>query len=446
MITDMTEGRPGKILWRFALPILLSVAFQQVYQIADSVIAGRFVGGTALAAIGASYPITMLFMAFATGMNLGCSVVVSQLFGAKDFPRMKTSVSTSILSSLAISLILTVGGLLFCRQMLVGLNTDPEILTDAGVYLGIYTAGLFFLFLYNICTGIFTALGDSRTPLYFLIASSIANIILDMLFVTVGGMGVDGVAWATFLAQGASSVLAFFTLIRRLKALPSGRFPLFQLHMFGRITGVAVPSILQQSFISVGNLVVQRLINGYGWAVIGGFSAAMKLNTFTIVALTALGSAVSSFSAQNIGAGKTDRVMQGLKASFGLAFGVALPFTLVYVFLSRQAMGLFVDASETAIIEAGAEFLRIVAPFYLIIAIKLCADGVLRGAGAMTPFMISTFSDLILRVGLSYVFAAWWAETGIWLSWPVGWVIGTAASAAFVFSGVWKKKVFGRKK
>lgn len=446
MITDMTEGRPGKILWRFALPILLSVAFQQLYQIADSVIAGRFVGGTALAAIGASYPITMLFMAFATGMNLGCSVVVSQLFGAKEYTRMKTSVSTSILSSLAISLILTAGGLFFCRQMLVGLNTDPAILDDAGVYLGIYTAGLFFLFLYNICTGIFTALGDSRTPLYFLIASSIGNIILDVLFVTAGGMGVDGVAWATFLAQGVSSVLALLTLMRRLKGIRSRRFPLFQLHIFGRITGVAVPSILQQSFISVGNLVVQRLINGYGWAVIGGFSAAMKLNTFTIVALTALGSAVSSFSAQNIGAGKTERVMQGLKASLGLAFGVAIPFTLVYVLLSNQAMGLFVDSSETEIIAAGAQFLRIVAPFYLIIAIKLCADGVLRGAGAMTPFMISTFSDLILRVGLSYLFAAWWAETGIWLSWPVGWIIGTAASAAFVVSGIWKKKVLRAKK
>lgn len=194
MITDMTEGRPGRILWRFALPILLSVAFQQLYQIADSVIAGRLVGGAALAAIGASYPITMLFMAFATGMNLGCSVVVSQLFGAKDYGRMKTSISTSILTSLVLSAVLTVIGLLFCRDMLTALATDPHILEDAGVYLMIYMAGLLYLFLYNICTGIFTALGDSRTPLYFLIASSVANIVLDMAFVTVGGMGVDGVA------------------------------------------------------------------------------------------------------------------------------------------------------------------------------------------------------------------------------------------------------------
>lgn len=440
MITDMTEGHPRRILWRFALPVLLSVAFQQLYQIADSVIAGRLVGGAALAAIGASYPITMLFMAFATGMNLGCSVVVSQLFGAKDYTRMKTSISTSILSSLVLSAVLTVIGFLFCQDMLTGLDTDPHILEDAEIYLIIYVSGLVFLFLYNICTGIFTALGDSRTPLYFLIASSIANIILDIVFVTAGGMGVDGVAWATFLAQGASSILAAVTLLRRLKRIQTDKFPLFQFEMFGRITGVAIPSILQQSFISVGNLMVQRLINGYGWAVIGGFSAAMKLNTFTIVALTALGSAVSSFSAQNIGAGKSDRVMQGLKASFGIAVIVIIPFTLLYTVFAKPMMGLFVDASETEIIAAGVQFLRVVAPFYLVIAVKLCADGVLRGAGAMGAFMVATFSDLILRVALSYLFAGWWDEFGIWMSWPVGWVIGAAASLAFVLSGVWKKK------
>lgn len=440
MITDMTQGRPGRMLWRFALPVLLSVAFQQLYQIADSVIAGRLVGGAALAAIGASYPITMLFMAFATGMNLGCSVVVSQLFGAKENRRMKTAISTSILTSLAISVVLTAIGLLFCRRMLTALSTDPHILTDAGVYLRIYVAGLVFLFLYNICTGIFTALGDSRTPLYFLIASSIGNVILDIVFVTVGGLGVDGVAWATFLAQGASSILALLTLLRRLKTIPSGRFLLFQPHMLGRITGVAVPSILQQSFISVGNLVVQKLINSYGWAVIGGFSAAMKLNTFTIMALTALGSAVSGFSAQNIGAGKPERVMQGLKSSFFLALAVVVPFTLLYTVFAGQMMGLFVEESETEIIRAGVQFLHVVSPFYLMISVKLCADGVLRGAGAMGLFMVSTFSDLILRVVLSYIFAARWEVLGIWWSWPVGWAIGTAVSAGVVLSGQWKKK------
>lgn len=440
MITDMTEGRPGKILWRFALPVLCSVAFQQMYQIADSVIAGRCVGGAALAAIGASYPVTMLFMAVATGLNLGCSVAVSQLFGAREMERMKTAVSTSVLSTLAVSLLLMGFGLFYCGGMLRGLQTDSHIFSDATLYLRIYLYGLPFLFLYNICTGIFNALGDSRTPLYFLIASSIANVALDYIFVAFFSMGVAGVAWATFLAQGAASLLALVTLLRRLRRMECGRFALFSGMMLVRVAGLAVPSILQQSFISVGNLFIQWLVNGYGWAVVGGFSAAMKLNNFVIVGLTALGSAMSSFAAQNIGASRYDRVNEGLRAGIRMSVGVAVPFSLVFALGGTFMMRLFVNASEPEVITAGAVFLRMVAPFYAVISLKLCADGVLRGAGAMGPFMISTFSDLILRVVLAFLFSGWWGAQGIWASWPVGWAIGTAASLLFVRAGVWKRR------
>lgn len=440
MITDMTEGKPGKILWRFALPVLCSVAFQQMYQIADSVIAGRCVGGSALAAIGASYPVTMLFMAVATGLNLGCSVAVSQLFGAKDYSRMKTAVSTSILSTLAISLVLMAAGLLFCEGMLGALGTDAYIFADAALYLRIYLYGMAFLFLYNICTGIFNALGDSRTPLYLLIGSSVGNVILDYVLVTAFDMGVAGVAWATFLAQGMASVLALLTLLRRLRKVETDAFPLFSGLLFMRIAGLAVPSILQQSFISVGNLFIQWLVNGYGWTVVGGFSAAMKLNNFVIVGLTALGSAMSSFAAQNIGAERFDRVTQGLKAGAKMSVGVAVPFSLLFALGGSLVMRLFVSASEPEVIAAGALFLRVVAPFYAVISLKLCADGVLRGAGAMTAFMISTFSDLILRVVLAFFFSQMWGAVGIWSSWPVGWFIGTAASLLFVRAGVWKRR------
>lgn len=440
----MTEGKPGGILWRFTLPILLSVAFQQIYQIADSAIAGKFVGAPALAAIGASYPITMLFMAVATGLNLGASVVVSQLFGAKNYDRMKTAIGTSIVSAVIISLLLTAGGLAACRPMLSGLGTDAYVFGDAALYLSIYIGGLFFLFLYNICTGIFTALGDSRTPLYFLIASSLGNIALDLLLVTWIPLGVAGVAWATFIAQGVSSVLALVTLLRRLSTVHTAdKWPVFSAAMLARIAGVAVPSILQQSFISVGNLVVQYLVNGYGWAVIGGYSAAIKLNTFAITGLTALGSGVSSFTAQNIGAGKPERVMAGLRAAMWMALVVVVPFTLLYVVFGRQMMCIFVDPGETEVIAAGMNFLRIVAPFYVVIAVKLCGDGVLRGAGAMGAFMVATFSDLILRVALSIVLSRVLAlgANGVWMSWPVGWTIGSAATAAFVLSGSWKRKL-----
>lgn len=440
MITNMTEGKPGKILWRFALPVLCSVAFQQMYQIADSMIAGQCVGGAALAAIGVSYPVTMLFMAVATGLNLGCSVAVSQLFGAREYDRMKTVASTSILASLVIAAILTAGGLMFCTDILQALGTEDYIFADADEYLRIYFYGLIFLFLYNICTGIFNALGDSKTPLYFLIGSSVGNVILDYVLVTFVDLGVAGVAWATFIAQGVAALLAFGTLIFRLRGFVGEGFRKFSGNMLLRVSYLAVPSILQQSFISVGNLFIQWLVNGYSWEVVGGYSAAMKLNNFVIVGLTAMGSAISSFAAQNIGAGRNDRVMEGLKAGIKISVAVAIPFSLVFALGGSLVMRLFVSGSEAGVIAAGALFLQVVTPFYALISLKLSADGVLRGAGAMAPFMISTFSDLILRVVLAFIFSSMWGVIGIWMSWPVGWMIGTAASLLFVRAGVWKGK------
>ena len=204
LITDMSQGRPAAILWRFTIPMLLSAVFQQLYNVADSVVAGRFVGEDALAAVGASFPITMIFMAVALGSNTGCSVIISQLFGAKETARMKTAVSTSVIAILALSALLTAGGFLFCEPLMRLLGTPENVFADSQLYLNVYIGGLTFLFLYNICTGVFTALGDSRTPLYFLIASSLANIVMDVVFVVCFHMGVGGVAWATFLCQGRS--------------------------------------------------------------------------------------------------------------------------------------------------------------------------------------------------------------------------------------------------
>ena len=441
MITDMTTGSPSKILWKFSIPMLISVIFQQLYNIVDSVVAGRFIGAAALAAVGASYPITMLFMAVATGANIGASVVVSQLFGAREYGRMKTAINTSTVSILGISLVLTAAGLMTSGALLHLLRTPDDIFADAAVYLNIYIAGLAFLFLYNICTGVFTALGDSRTPLYFLIASSLGNIVLDVLFVTAFHMGVAGVAWATFLAQGVSSVLALVALLRRLRTVPhEGETQLYSLPMRGRISAVAIPSILQQSFISVGNLLIQRLVNHYGAAVIAGYSGAVKLNTFAITGFTTLASAQSNFAAQNIGAARLDRVKRGFNAGAVMALGIALPCALLYFFGGGWVMRLFVDADSTAVIEVGRTFLRIVSPFYLVISMKLMADSVLRGAGDMVAFMIATFSDLALRVVLAFVLSAHFGATGIWSSWPFGWTVAALLSGGFYVSGWWKRK------
>ena len=439
MITDMTEGKPSGVLWKFTIPMLVSVMFQQLYNIVDSIVAGKFVGVKALAAVGASYPITMIFMAVATGLNIGCSVVISLYFGAKEYKQMKCAISTSLLTVLGISAVLTALGLVFSRPLMTLLKTPEDIFSDSALYLNIYIGGLIFLFMYNICTGVFTALGDSRTPLYFLIASSLGNIVLDLVFVINFHMGVSGVAWATFLAQGLSSVLAFFTLQKRLKAVESKKYKLFSGSMLKKIMEIAIPSILQQSFISVGNLFVQGLINSYGSAVVAGYSAGMKINTFAITSFTTLGNGLSSFTAQNIGAQKTERVAKGFRSGVIMVLSVAVPVFLLFFIGGRPIVELFMSEGGERAADVGVEFLKIVSPFYIIISLKLIADGILRGAGAMKAFMIATFSDLILRVVLAFVFPGIWQSTGIWLSWPVGWLIGTALSLGFYFSGVWKK-------
>ena len=439
MITDMTEGKPSSVLWRFTVPMLISVMFQQLYNIVDSVVAGKFVGVDALAAVGASYPITMIFMAVATGLNIGCSVVISLYFGAKEYKEMKTAISTSLISVFSISVILTALGLIFCKPLMTLLKTPADIFGDSALYLNIYIGGLVFLFMYNICTGVFTALGDSKTPLYFLIASSVGNIILDLVFVIVFKMGVGGVAWATFIAQGISSILAVITLKKRLKGIEAPGYVKFSKTSFKKIMEISIPSILQQSFISIGNLFVQGLVNSYGSAVVAGYSAAIKVNTFAITSFTTLGNGVSSFTAQNMGAMKTERVNKGFKAGLCMVLSVVIPVFLIFFFGGKYVISLFMSDGGGKALEVGIEFLRIVSPFYIVVSLKLIADGVLRGAGAMKEFMIATFSDLILRVVLAFVFSGFLGATGIWLSWPVGWIIGTAFSLGFYLKGTWKK-------
>jgi Na+-driven multidrug efflux pump len=252
-------------------------------------------------------------------------------------------------------------------------------------------------------------------------------------------MGVGGVAWATFLMQGISSLLALATLMIRIGKIETEAYSKFSSEMLKRISKIAIPSILQQSFISVGNLFIQGVVNSYGSTVIAGYSAAIKLNTFAITSFTTLGSGLSSFTAQNIGAGKIERVMKGFRASLTLAMCVAVPFVIAYFGFGDIVMELFVKEKSKEVIDTGMLFLKIVSPFYLIISVKLMADGVIRGAGAMKYFMISTFSDLILRVILSYLLSAQLDSTGIWMSWPIGWIIAAILSSYFLFAGKWKQ-------
>ena len=438
MNKDLTVGKPSTVLWQFCLPMFGSIVFQQLYNIADSLVAGKFVGESALAAVGNSYEITLIFIAFAFGCNIGCSVVVSRFFGARQYRDMKTAVTTSLIGCAVLVALLMAAGLAGCDALLALINTPAEIMADSALYLDIYVLGLPFMFFYNVATGIFSALGDSKTPFLFLAASSVSNIFMDILFVTAFDMGVAGVAWATFLCQGVSCVLALWAVARRMRAIPTeGRPALFSWRMLGKIAVIAVPSILQQSSVSVGNIIIQSVINGFGTGVMAGYSASVKLNNLVITSFTTLANGISNYTSQNLGAAKPERVRQGYAAGIKLVWLICIPLAGAYFFAGRQLLYLFMSEPSAAALDTGILFLRIVAPFYFVVSVKLVSDGVLRGCANMVQFMVSTFADLILRVVLSVALSSTaLGSTGIWLSWPIGWAVGTGLSLLFCLRAV----------
>ncbi|MBQ1721578.1 MAG: MATE family efflux transporter [Lachnospiraceae bacterium] len=442
MNKDLTVGNPSSVLWKFCLPLFGSVIFQQLYNIADSLVAGKFISEAALAAVGNSYEITLIFIAFAFGCNIGCSVLVSQYFGAKDYSRMKSTISTTFITSGILIALLILFGTGFCGTLLQLINTPAELMADSKLYLDIYIWGLPFLFFYNIATGIFSALGDSKTPFVFLAFSSTANILVDILFVKGFGMGVAGVAWATFLCQGISCILSLIVVYRRLAAIESRvKAKLFSKSIFFKFLGIAIPSTLQQSFISVGNIIIQRVINGFGSSVMAGYAASVKLNNMVISSYTTIGNGISNYSAQNNGAGKYDRIHDGFKSGIKMVWLISLPIVLLYFIAGKYLLLLFLEDRGGVAMMTGMTFLRILSPFYFVVSAKLVADGILRGTGRMTQFMIATFTDLILRVvlaiGLSRTVLG---ATGIWCAWPIGWTIAAVMSVFF-----YKRIQFGHK-
>lgn len=429
MNKDLTVGRSDRVLWKFCLPLFGSIIFQQLYNIADSFVAGKFIGEDALAAVGNSYEITLVFIAFAFGCNIGCSVIVSQLFGAKRMRDMKTSVYTTLIGGGVLCLVLMIAGLVFSRQLLELINTPDNIMQASKQYLDIYIWSLPFVFFYNIATGIFSALGDSRTPFIFLAASSVSNIAVDILFVTAFDMGVAGVAWATLICQGISCVLAVTVVFGRFSKIKTDqKADVFSWKLLGKIASIAVPSILQQSFISVGNIIIQGVINSFGSSVTAGYAASVKLNNLVITSFTTLGNGVSNFTAQNIGAGKQQRVREGFRAGIKLVWVICVPIVALYLFAGRYLVYFFLDEPTETALNVGVRFLQIVSPFYFIAALKLVSDGVLRGSQLMKQFMSATFTDLILRVVLAKVLSSFFGTTGIWAAWPIGWTAAMVMS------------------
>lgn len=435
----LIQKKPMNALILFSLPMIIGNLFQQTYTMADSAIVGRYVSEQALAAIGASYSLTNIFICVAIGGGIGASVIVSQYFGSKRYAKMKAAVYTSLLAFLGISVLLGALGLLFSGRIMTALNTPPDALDMAIAYLNIYFIGLPFLFMYNVLSATFNALGKSQIPLYFLVFSSVFNVVLDWALVAKAGMGITGAAWATLTAQGISSVLSFAVLLRTFQRLPDAPERVFSPNELDPMTRIALPSILQQSTVSIGMMLVQSVVNGFGSEMLAGFSAAMRIEAICVVPMSGIGNAVSSYTAQNIGAGREERVVEGYHAANKLVFLCAAIIWIVLEGFHRQIISLFLGADGTAAaVTTGEGYLTFMGWFFCLIGIKMAADGLLRGAGDMKLFTAANLVNLCIRVLIAVTLAPRYGIAMVWYAVPVGWFANFVISYAEYRTGKWR--------
>ena len=424
----------------FSLPIIIGNLFQQTYTMADSAIAGRFVGERALAAIGASYSLTNIFICIAIGGSIGASVIISRYFGAKNYRKMKAAIYTALLSFLLISILLGAVGLAFGRSIMTALNTPDDTLDMATEYLNIYFIGLPFLFMYNVLSSIFNALGKSRIPLAFLIFSSLFNILLDWISVTSFHMGIAGVAWATLIAQGISALLSFLVLTSYLKKTDSGSHAAFAKEELLPMLRIALPSILQQSTVSIGMMLVQSVVNSFGSEVLAGFSAAMRIESMCVVPMAGIGNAISSFTAQNIGADRKDRVAEGYFAANCMVTGCAVLICIVLELFHGPIIEIFLGRNGTAAaLATGNSYLAFMGWFFCLIGFKMAVDGLLRGAGDMKMFTIANLVNLTIRVSVAMAFAPRFGIAVVWYAVPIGWSANWLSSYARYRTGKWRR-------
>lgn len=436
----LIREKPMKALLIFAFPMIVGNLFQQFYTMVDSVVVGRFVGENALAAVGASYSLTNVFISIAIGGGVGASVLTSRFFGSREYQKMKMSVSTALLSFLAVSLTLGCVGLLSGREIMILLNTPDNILPQATEYLNIYFLGLPFLFMYNVLASMFNALGRSRIPLYLLIFSSVFNTVLDLILVCQFHMGVAGVAWATLIAQGISAVLAFFLFLKEMRNYPTdGKMTLFSGGEFLEMCRIALPSILQQSTVSIGMMLVQSVVNSFGASVLAGYSAGMRIESICIVPMAAMGNVISSYTAQNLGAGRKDRVVEGYHTGYRIVFAFAVILCVILELFYRPLIELFLGDEGTGMaVSTGVSYLRFIGWFFVLIGLKMITDGLLRGAGDMKMFTVANLVNLSIRVVLAVTLAPRIGIEMVWYAVPIGWLANYLISFAEYRTGKWK--------
>ena len=442
MYHDLTEGKISRSLLLFALPMMAGNLLQQFYNIADTLIVGRVLGSNALAAVGSAYTLMTFLTSIFLGLSMGSGALFSIYKGKNDQDSLRNAIVHAFALIMAVTVLLNVLVYIGIDPILHFLRVPDEVWDGMKAYLLVIFAGIIATSLYNYFSCLLRALGNSTIPLVFLAVSAVLNIGLDLLFVAVLPWGIRGAALATVIAQYVSGIgITLYVLLKCRDLLPSREDLQFNRQILGEIGNLSSMTCVQQSVMNFGILMVQGLVNSFGPVVMAAFAAAVKIDTFAYLPVQDFGNAYSTFIAQNYGAGRNDRIKSGYKAGLVISAIVAVPFILCFFCMPKTMINLFLDDGGTKAVEIGTTFLRIISPFYVFVGIKIMSDGALRGKGAMQYFMISTFTDLILRVVLAFVLARPYGSTGIWLSWPIGWLVSTVLSVVFARVKVMKKEL-----
>ncbi len=438
-INNMTEGSPLKIILTFAFPMLIGNVFQQLYNMVDSIVVGNYVGKLALAAVGIGFPIIFMMSAMFIGLGLGATVLISQYVGAGDMVNVKKTAQTIYTAMILGSIPITFLGMILSKYILLLINTPLDVLPMASTYMRIIFIGMISAFGFNVNAGILQGFGDSKSSLLFLSIATVINIILDLLFVITFNWGVAGVAIATIIAQTSSWIFGIVYMRKKYDIL---RFPILKFHfdkvIFSKIIKVGLPTGIQQTLFSVGIMSLQSLVNSYGSDFIAGFNAANKIDTFAFMPIQSFGNAVTTFTGQNIGAKRMDRVHKGTVTTITLSVLICIACIVIIPF-GPYLLGLF--NSDSAVIEAGMIYLNSVMPFISILAIVFTINGVLRGAGDTVVPMIGAIASLwIGRIPAAYFIAEKFGKEYIFLSYAIGWVLWLLLSGPYYLSGKWKSK------
>lgn len=424
MTKDLTYGSPMKLIISFAIPMMVGNLFQQFYNLVDSIVVGQFIGKNALASVSSAFTVMVFVTSVIIGLCMGASVIFSQLFGAGEIEQLKKAITTGFLFIFGVTVCMMAVTLLGIDQIIHFMNIPEELYSDTSIYLQIIFVGLIFTFLYNGISSLLRALGDSKTPLYFLILAALLNIVLDLVFVLVYGMGVKGVAIATLIAQGVAAVLCTLYSIKKLSILHMKRQDLvFDKTLFGIIAKYSILTSIQQSIMNFGILLVQGLVNSFGTVAMAAFGAAVKIDAFAYMPVQDFGNAFSTYVAQNKGAKEDERIHQGVKCTVKLICLFCAVISVLVVLFAKELMLIFVRPEEYEVIAIGINYLRVIAPFYVLIGFLFMFYGLYRGLGTINVSILLTIISLGTRVLLAYLLAAvpHIGLIGIWWAVPIGW-------------------------